>query len=64
MTRDTAGFSQLCRLLEHKWAPTRRIVNVIIFLKKGVSIKTNGLFGNPSYTQKIPHGFGHQKDNL
>ncbi len=64
MTRDTVVFSQLRRLPEHKYVLTRRVVNVIIFLKKRVSIKADGFIDNPSYAQKISHGLGHQKDDL
>jgi hypothetical protein len=64
MTRDTVVFSYLCPRLDHKHVLTRRIVNVIIFLKKGVSIKADGFFGNPSYSQEISYSFGHQKHDL
>ena len=65
MTRDTVVFSHLCLQLENnKYVLTRRIVNVIIFLKKRVSIKADGFFGNPSYSQEIPYSLCHQKHDL
>lgn len=64
MTRDTVVFSHLCLQLERKYVLTRRIVNVIVFLKKRVSIKPDGFFGNPSYSQEISYSFGHQKHDL
>lgn len=38
---------------------TRRIVNMIIFLKKRVSVKADGFFSDPFYSQEITHGFGY-----
>lgn len=64
MTRDTVKFSHLCLRLEYKYVLTRRIVDVIIFLKKRVSIKADGFFGNTSYSQEISYSFGHQKHDL
>lgn len=64
MTRDTVVFSHLCLRLEYKGVLTRRIVNVIIFLKKRVSIEADGFFGNPSDSQEIPDSFRHQKHDL
>jgi hypothetical protein len=64
MTRDTVVFSHLILRFEHKYVLTRRIVNVIIFLKERVSVKADGFFGNPSYPQEISYSFGHQKHDL
>lgn len=64
MTRDTVKSIHLCLQLEYQRVLTRRIVNVIIFLKKRVSIKADGLFGNTSYSQEISYSFGHQKHDL
>ena len=64
MTRDTVIFSHSCLRLKRTYALTRRIVNVIIFLEKRVSIKADGLVGNASHSQEISYGFGHQKHDL
>ena len=64
MTRDTVVLSYLRLRFENKYVLTRRVVNVIIFLKKRVPIKADGFIGNPSYCQEISYSFGHQKHDL
>jgi hypothetical protein len=64
MTRDTVVFSHSCLRFEYKYVLTGSIINVIILLKKWVSIKSDGFFGNPSYSQEVSYSFGHQKHDL